>query len=222
MDEERQGKVALTAETKNPLFREPINTDKKRSRRKKLLCCCGVCCAITVVIIVLLIILVFTVFKQRDPTIHVDSVLLQGLNVNVGNIFTSPNLSVDMDLLTKLTVKNPNYAGFNYHNTTAFIYYQDVDIGNSPVPAGKVKARATAQLTTSTNVHISGSVINAQLTQDVAAGVLPIVTTVRITGTAKILGGLSINNVRTSAHCDINIFLANQTQTFHCDYKVKL
>lgn len=221
---------AGAAAMKNPLAdrqqpqEQPYNLrhEKRRSRQRKWLCCCGVCCAIAVVIVVLLIILIFTVFKQRDPKIHVDSVTLQGLNVNVGNVFTNPDLSVDIGLLTTVSVKNPNYAGLKYKNTTAYIYYQGIQIGTSPVPAGEAKARKTTQLSTGTTVHISGSIINGQLTKDVAAGVLPIVTTLQIKGTAKVLNIFSVKNVKTTANCTVDVFIANQTQTFHCDYKVKL
>ncbi|CAM6088426.1 unnamed protein product [Calypogeia fissa] len=212
---------------KNPLSQQEqqaydLRHEKRRSRQRKCLCCCGVCCAILVVIVVLLIILVFTVFRQRDPQIHVDKVTLQGLSVNLGNIFTDPNLSVDVVLVTTVSVKNPNYASFKYKNSTAYIYYQGIEIGESTVSPGEVRARRTAQLTTGTNVHISGSIINGQLTSDVAAGVLPVVTTVQIKGTAKILNIFSVSNVKSTANCTVDIFIANQTQSFHCDYKVKL
>jgi LEA14-like dessication related protein len=200
----------------------PYKAERRRQRKRRLLCCCGICTAIAIVIIVTIIILIFTLFKQKNPTIKVDSLTLRGLNVNLGNVFTSPNLEVDLDLLTKVTVKNPNYAGFNYKNTTAYIYYQGIDVAESAVPAGKVKSRSTGDLNSTTSVHITGSILNAQLLNDVNAGALPLVTTIQLQGTAKVLGFISVKNVRTSANCSLLVYIANQTQSYHCDYKTKL
>ncbi|OAE24297.1 hypothetical protein AXG93_1052s1200 [Marchantia polymorpha subsp. ruderalis] len=168
----------------------------KRSRKKCVLCCCGICTAVIVLVIVILIILAFTVFKPKDPELTVNSVTLNGLDVNLANILTSPNPSVGIDLDTKVTVKNPNYASFKYRNTTAYIYYHGKEIGDSSIEAGEIKSRSSAQLDLPVSVKITGDLFNSNLTTDLLSGILPVATRVEIRGTANFLNIIKLKNAR--------------------------
>ncbi|KAL3702213.1 hypothetical protein R1sor_020235 [Riccia sorocarpa] len=192
----------------------------KRSKKKICLWCCGITTGVIVLVVVILVILLFTLFKPKDPKLTVESVVLNGFSFDISNLL-SPRVNVSLD--TGVSVKNPNYASFKFRNTTAYIFYHGKPIGESSIPAGEIKSRGTAHLTVPVDVFITSSLLNANLTNDLAAGVFPVSTQVEIRGTANFLNIVKLKNARSISNCNVEIFLSNQTlKSVDCDNNLKV
>ncbi|KAL2649748.1 hypothetical protein R1flu_017876 [Riccia fluitans] len=220
-----ESKVAMDREavgTEPFAVPSPMRQQKaaKRSRKKCCLWCCGITTGVIVLVVVILVILGFTVFKPKDPKLRVDSVVLDSFSFDLSNLL-NPKVNVSLD--TKVSVNNPNYASFKYRNTTAFIFYHGKEIGESSIPEGKIKSRGTVQLAVPVSVFISSNLLNANLTTDLTSGVFPVSSQVEITGTANFLNIIKLKNARSTSHCDLEIFLSNQSlKSVDCDNKFKI
>ncbi|XP_020972561.1 uncharacterized protein LOC110269214 [Arachis ipaensis] len=76
---------------------------------------------IVILLVVILVILIFTVFKQKDPT-----VTLQLVKVKEASLVIFPIGAINVSLGILLTVENPNHRSFSYHNSTAYLNIHDI------------------------------------------------------------------------------------------------
>ncbi|RYR48358.1 hypothetical protein Ahy_A07g034388 [Arachis hypogaea] len=83
---------------------------------KRIKICCGVTAAIVILLVVILVILIFTVFKQKDPI-----VTLQSVKVKEASLVIFPIGAINVSLGILLTVEKPNHRSFSYHNSTAIL-----------------------------------------------------------------------------------------------------
>jgi hypothetical protein len=185
---------------------------------------CQICCAITtaVVLIILIVILVlsFTVFKAKDPVIKVTGITLKSFSFTTDSTLT--NFKLDVSLHLNVSVHNPNIASFKYTNSSTFLYYRGREVGSAPIPAGKVGAEKTEKLETNLDIQALPIVMNANLTSDLQAGIIPINTHSAIRGKLDIINIFKHHAISTS-DCTANILVANQTLgDYNCNYHIKL
>lgn len=180
-----------------------------------------ICLWVTALILglgLLLLILGLTVFKAKRPLTTVNSVALDDLDFSLDITRLRVLLNVTLDLGISLT--NPNRVGFKYSNGTAFLMYRGNDVGEVPVPAGKIGARDTRSLNLTLTLMADRLLSNSALYSDVVSGTLPFQTYIRIAGKVRILFNI---HVVTYTTCDLEISVANRTLSNQkCHYKTKL
>ncbi|MBA0682071.1 hypothetical protein Goari_023823, partial [Gossypium aridum] len=156
-----------------------------RKRRKRRNICFGAI-ALLVFIIILITILAFTVFKAKRPVTTVDSVSLSDLNfsVDLARFRVLLNATLDVDL----SIKNPNKVGFKYRDSNAQLNYRGQQIGEAPIPAGKISADQTVPMNLTLTVMADRLIYNSRFFSDVATGgILPLYAVTRISGKVNVM-----------------------------------
>ncbi|KAL3615834.1 hypothetical protein CASFOL_040128 [Castilleja foliolosa] len=192
-------------------------TSKQISRRR----CKCICLSVTASILglgLLFLILGLTVFKVKHPTTTVDSISIQDLDLSLDIVKLRVLLNVTLDL--GVTVTNPNSVGFKYTNSTAYLRYKGIDVGEVPVPAGRIGARDTRSLNLTLNLMADRLLSNSALYADVISGTLPLQTYVRLAGKVRVLFNFDVVTYTT---CDLEISVTDRTVSNQkCQYKTKL
>ncbi|KAJ1379927.1 Late embryogenesis abundant protein [Sesbania bispinosa] len=76
-------------------------------------------------------VVILTMFHVKDPIMQINNVKVTEFNP-IGNT----------TLITDVSMKNPNFASFEYNNTTTTLYYRGIMVGEARGPPGKAKAKA--------------------------------------------------------------------------------
>ncbi|XP_044473114.1 uncharacterized protein LOC123201606 [Mangifera indica] len=200
-----------------------MDVEAKKQRgfgnRKRWKICIGLGVTL-ILLIVILVILAFTVFKAKDPEITVDSVALDDLNVGLDAARVTVNLN--LTVAVNLTVKNPNKVGMKYQDSVAVLFCRGEQVGEVPIPAGKVSADETVHLLVFLTVMADRFVSNTQILSDVVSGSLPISTNTKISGKVSIFNVFNVH-VTSVSNCSFTVYIANRTiSEEHCTYKNSL
>ncbi|XVF29486.1 hypothetical protein REPUB_Repub15cG0124900 [Reevesia pubescens] len=157
---------------------QPASSAIKR-RRKCRNICFGVM-GVLIFIIILIVILAFTVFKAKKPVTTIDSVSLSNLKFSVDlarlRVFLNASLHVD------LSIKNPNKVGFKYTDSTAQLNYRGQQVGEVPIPAGKISADETLPMKLTLIVMADRLITDSKFFSDITGGSLPLNTFTKISG----------------------------------------
>ncbi|CAN1843707.1 hypothetical protein LINPERHAP1_LOCUS37222 [Linum perenne] len=110
-------------------------------RSSTLKICCITATAIVTVTTIILVTLAFTVFKPRDPDVVLYPVGLS--KIRLTDFITNDSVTSDM----VMSIRNMNYASFEFRNATSHIKYDGKLVGRVPVLEGVVKGRSTMNVT---------------------------------------------------------------------------
>ncbi|RYQ83126.1 hypothetical protein Ahy_B10g101749 [Arachis hypogaea] len=169
------------------------------SKRMKI--CCGATAAIVILLVVILVILIFTVFKQKDPT-----VTLQSVKVKEASLVTFPIEAINVSLGILLTVENPNYGSFSYHNSTAYLNYRGKLLATAPLHEDTLPARGSLNISTTLNFYADDLMKLLDLVADFVEGVINFTSTTTLEGRVKVLN-LFKKKATSSSFCDISVFV---------------
>ncbi|XP_057445070.1 uncharacterized protein LOC130737341 [Lotus japonicus] len=183
----------------------------KCSRGLKI--CCGVTVIVVIALLVTLVILILTVFKPKDPKIEMGSVDLERLTLIL------PTLEVDGALGTVVTVKNPNYGGFSYQNSTAYLYYRGNLVAEAPIHEDTIPSRGDLNITTSLNFFVNNTKF-PDLAADYFGGLMNFTSTTTLLGKVKVLNLFKIKATSYST-CDLFVFTHDGIVNSTCNVKIK-
>ena len=236
-------------ETKGP---DPAAVYKKRRRRSLMAggCCIGASVILALLGLILLI-LSLTLFKSRQPVMRIKSVSLQSLSISnlnttelaelvaegrvnvsdpaaaimeLGSSLNLTDVRVSLTLGVEVGVYNPNRASFRYTNSTSYLYYRDVQVGEAAIPAGHIGALSSEALNTTMTLNASTAALlgNPHLFLDLAAGSFPMSTTAQVSGRLNFLNVFK-HHARSSTHCTMSVSLARRAvEDMLCTYRVRL
>ncbi|CAA0830608.1 Late embryogenesis abundant (LEA) hydroxyproline-rich glycoprotein family [Striga hermonthica] len=194
----------------------PPMARKSKSGKYKCICLC-----VTAAILglgLLFLILGLTVFKVKRPLTSVDSVSLDDLDFSVD--FSSLRLRLNLTLDLRISVTNPNRVGFRYANSTALLRYRGDEVGQVPVPAGRIGARDTRSLNLTLTLMADRLLANSAIFSDAVSGRLPFQTYVRLAGKVQILFNF---HVVTYSTCDLEVAVSSRTlSNQRCHYRTEL
>lgn len=197
----------------------PDHLKKKPLKTKTWFRVCMFIAAFFLIIAIVVVILIFTIFKIKNPTINLNRISINQLDLNnVTAILTSQNIS----LTAEVSVKNPNYATFKYPNTNTSLFYRGTVIGEARGPPGQAKARRTVFINETVDLIIGKLVSNPSLQSDIRSTLLPITSYTRVGGRVKILNFIR-RHITVSLNCSVMVNLTSQAiQEQKCSRKVKL
>lgn len=214
-----------------PASDRPLSTDddettlnKKRFHQRRCFKYCACVSTFLFLLAIILIILIFTVFKIKDPTIRMNGVTVEKLDLvnSSGTILPIPKPGSNMTIKADVSVKNPNYASFRYSNTTTTISYRDTVVGEARGPPGKSKARRTTRMNVTIDVITDKIVSHPGLQDDISTGLLTINSYTRVGGRVKLLNMIK-KHVVVKMNCSITVNITSQAiQDQKCTKKVKL
>lgn len=178
---------------------------------------CAIILIAVLAVIIVVVVLALTVFRIRDPEITVRSVQVMSFSLTFLNV--GPQLSFMLNVV--VDVKNRNHASFDYHSSTAYVYYRGVNVGSATVPAGKVKEESTSTISTQVTASAVAFLGNQNLPGDVQAGIIPVVVQTTLKG--KINVAFVKHHATTVTTCDLNVYVQTQSVGgFSCTNKFHL
>ncbi|KAM7265530.1 hypothetical protein ACFE04_003213 [Oxalis oulophora] len=178
----------------------------KDQKRKKIIITTAVVVSVVLVIFVIILILALTVFKAKDPKMTVNSVSLDSLSVSTDKLKVLLNVTLGVNLV----IKNPNKVGFTYSNSTSYLNYRGQNVGQAPIPGGKISSDGTENVNFKLSIMADRLATNMSTYQDVLNGVLPLNMVSDVKGKVKIMNLFKIS-VESASSCDFNIFIQNST-----------
>ncbi|KAK1356447.1 Immunoglobulin-like fold containing protein [Heracleum sosnowskyi] len=197
----------------------PRSSIKKERRERICKRCCACTCVTIVIIGLILMILCLTVFKVKKPKLKLKSVTIEGLKgLNPFN----PSPTTNLTLMADVSVKNPNIASLKIKNGTTEIYYKNVQVADSQLPPGNVKAKKTTDLNVTVDFILQNLLNVSGLVADLMAGSMPLDTKTRIKGKVDVIGIIK-KTIEVKLDCNFKFVIANQTiQNQKCDTTVSL
>ncbi|MQL82906.1 hypothetical protein Taro_015380 [Colocasia esculenta] len=146
--------TAVSAEAAGDV--EVARRDKPSKRRRCAVRCCA-CCGVTVVVLGLLVlILALTVFKVKDPSMTMNSVSVDGVQVDLGE--QERPVSINATVNADISIKNPNAASFRFRNSTTEFYYKEQKVGVAYAPSGNARAHRTVRMNVTVDVFADRAV----------------------------------------------------------------
>ncbi|KAG0478954.1 hypothetical protein HPP92_013673 [Vanilla planifolia] len=184
--------------------------------KKSFKICCIATLVILVIFIVILVILYFTILKPKQP-----EVVAKPLGLSNFHFSLQPNVSLSLSIRMQISIKNPNYARFEYGNSTAYLYYFGSSVGDAPIGAGVIHARSTANLTTVVNVAADKVISNPNFLPDVFRGSLSLTTASTMEGKVVLLGIFRLH-AKDHIACMTSVFVWKGNSSSSCSSEIKL
>ncbi|KVH94934.1 uncharacterized protein LOC112517687 [Cynara cardunculus var. scolymus] len=189
------------------------------AKRRRRCICFSVALTLLAVVALLILVLALTVFKSKKPVTTVNSVALIDVNASVTLLPLRVSLNISLDI--NISVRNPNKVSIKYRNSSAALRYKGQDVGNVPIPAGKIGSDGTKQLNLTLTIFADRLLKDLDIYRDVISGNFRVSIYSRISGTVRIVNLFNIHVVSTST-CDLNIdILKKRIVDERCDYKKK-
>ncbi|XP_048438605.1 uncharacterized protein LOC125476467 [Pyrus x bretschneideri] len=101
-----------------------------------------------------------------------------------------------------VTVKNPNYGGFKYENSTAHISYCGNVVAEAPIRDDTVPARSTHNITSVVSILADKLVTDSHFLGDMAVGVLNLTSETTLHGKVNLL---KVFKMKATSYSDCNI-----------------
>ncbi|KZV37406.1 hypothetical protein F511_01274 [Dorcoceras hygrometricum] len=190
-----------------------------KTNRRRCIKCCGTITVLLLIQAIVIVILIFTVFKVKDPVIRMNGVTIDRLELINGT--TTPRPGSNITLTADVSVKNSNFASFNYQNTTTTLFYRGVVIGEARGPSGKAKARRTMRMNVTVDVITDRILSQPDLNSDYSSGLLTIGSYTSVGGRVKMI--FVKKHVTVRMNCSMTVNVTSQAiQNQRCKRKVKL
>ncbi|KAL7111761.1 hypothetical protein ACP275_05G110000 [Erythranthe tilingii] len=157
-----------------------------------------------------IMVLALTVMKIKSPKIRFNAIAVESFSSSNNGNNAGPTPSINMKLLTQLTIKNTNFGQFKYDNATLAILYNGVPLGEVVIPRGRVKARKTLKFNVAfdlTSDRLNGN--NNNLGNDINSGVLRLSSQARVNGKVHLIKIIK-KNKSGNMNCDWNVNLATR------------
>ena len=187
----------------------------KPNARKFLITCC-IITTILLLLILTLVILYFTLLKPKQPVIVATPVSLK--NIKFG-IF--PIVTLQVKLGIDVFIKNRNYAGFKYGNSSTSVYYRGIFVGQAPIPAGEIGARATQNISTVIDLEVDKVISNPCFLPDMLSGMMNLTSGSTMVGAVILLKIFKLH-ATSSVNCDITVFVKTMNSTSNCVSTIKI
>eukprot|EP00250_Pteridium_aquilinum_P007761 c17417_g2_i1 orf=2-631(-) len=203
-------KLVELSKARPPGSIEEARVEPQSFRRKHTcLTCCGACCIILILIVVVIIILAFTLFKAKNPKIHVDNITLENFKFKL-LLNIPPTLSLNVTLGLNISLENPNKVSLKYTNSTSHMFYRGLEVGLVPIPPGHVTASGKEYIFSTLNFMAEHLITNSHFISDYQNGSLPFSTITRVLGRVNIFN-IYKHHFDASSICNITIFTSNQS-----------
>lgn len=156
-----------------------------------------------VVSVVLIVgILSLTLYRGRDPITMLNGVVLRDLHISQD----MPKLTVDLNL----SVKNPNKYAFSPTESTAFLLYRGVRVGEAVIEIGKIPPGATKSMIVTLTILAERMQGNPAIHMDVAGGMVPFNTITKISGKVKVFRMFGVT-VDSTGLCRFDVDVKSKT-----------
>ncbi|CAL1406969.1 unnamed protein product [Linum trigynum] len=164
--------------------------------------CCISATIVTLVTISVLVTLALTVFKPRDPDVVLYPVGLAKLQLS--DFITNDSVTSDM----VMSIRNKNYASFEFVNATSHIKYDGKLVGRVPIVQGTIPARSTFNITAPAVLRAKRLRENPNAINDIVGGSLNLTATVTMHGKVAMLNRLIKKKGSVYTECHMTIYIS--------------
>ncbi|XP_010545356.1 PREDICTED: late embryogenesis abundant protein At1g64065-like [Tarenaya hassleriana] len=127
------------------------------------------------------LILAQIIFRITTPKVELLSITVR--NLRLGN---SSSPFFNATLVNEIAIKNPNFGGFEFENSTGSVAYKNIGIvGEMKIVGGRVDARKTARLT---GIQVEIASNSGNLSSDLGLGLLELRSVAEIKGRVNVMG----------------------------------
>ncbi|WCJ20265.1 Late embryogenesis abundant (LEA) hydroxyproline-rich glycoprotein family [Euphorbia peplus] len=120
-----------------------------------------------------------------------------------------------------LTINNKNYGGFKYENTTAYVNYEDIVVGEVPIPADTVEARKKHDVDMSITIFADKLLLgNQNFSRDFFAGMINLTASSTMIGKVILFNNLIKVKAVSDIRCDISLHILPSKVDSVCQSKV--
>ena len=125
-----------------------------------------------------------SIVRLRNPEVKLISTTLTQIRYSA-----SPSSgSVNATLITHISIKNPNYGGFSYENSTVSVLYDGVRVGDRAIiGSDTVKARETKGMNVTMKVWSVNATVAWNLSSDINSGMLNLTSYAKFSGNVQLL-----------------------------------
>ncbi|EYU25167.1 hypothetical protein ABFS82_06G026500 [Erythranthe guttata] len=159
---------------------------------------------LAIIQIAVVIVFSLTVMKIRNPRFRIRSAHLT--NFNAG---TPASPAFTGKLNAEFSVKNANFGRYKYMDTTVDFVYRGTRVGEVFVRESRAGWRTTKKFNVAVDLSLANARANPQLASDLNAGVVPISSEARMSGSVELLFVLKKNR-STGLNCTMEIVTATQ------------
>ncbi|KAG6536677.1 late embryogenesis abundant protein At1g64065-like [Zingiber officinale] len=159
------------------------------------------CLVLLLLLIVALAVVYFVVLRPRDPRVEFAFVGLRQIQFQ-----PPPNFRLNLSLDVDVSVRNPNFASFDYDVGTALVFYRGALVGQAPVEARDIGARSTETLRAAPVLNVAAMAADRSFAGDVAAGALQLQSSTSLRGRVKVVG-IFRRRASIFTACDIRVAL---------------
>ncbi|CAI0550601.1 unnamed protein product [Linum tenue] len=164
--------------------------------------CCISATIVALVTISVLVTLALTVFKPRDPDVVLYPVGLAKLQLS--DFITNDSVTSDM----VMSIRNKNYASFEFQNATSHIKYDGKLVGRVPIVQGTIPARSTFNITAPAVLRAKRLRENPNAINDIVGGSLNLTATVTMHGKVSMLNRLIKKKGSVYTECHMTIYMS--------------
>ncbi|CAI0460588.1 unnamed protein product [Linum tenue] len=164
--------------------------------------CCISATIIVLVTIAVLVTLALTVFKPRDPDVVLYPVGLSKLQVD--DFISQDSVTSEM----VMSIRNRNYASFEFANATSHIKYDGKLVGRVPIVEGTVPARSAFNITAPAVLRAKRLRENPNAINDIVGGSLNLTATVTMHGKMSMLNRLIKKRGSVYTECHMTIYIS--------------
>jgi hypothetical protein len=153
-----------------------------------------------------IVVLVFAliVLRVKIPDVKLRSITVENLKYE-GNP-QSPSLNATF--VAEVTIKNTNFGGFKFDNSTLSMLYGGVNIGDRKIGHGRVKARGTQGMNFTVEVRSNRMVDAKNLSREIEGGMVKLSSYARLSGRVNLMNIVRKRKM-TEMNCTMTLDLAN-------------
>ncbi|XP_038695206.1 uncharacterized protein LOC119992537 [Tripterygium wilfordii] len=152
---------------------------------------------------IIALILALTIFKPKQPQIHVISANVDGIAPRFS--FPLMNIELNLTINLEILVENPNHASFKHGAGKSFLLYKGNQVGEADLYPGLIPSRGSETLPCRLTIKVDSMTSNAMgLISEAVAGHVGMETHTRIPGTVTFLGIFKKHAVAAS-ECQFSI-----------------
>ncbi|WJX23334.1 hypothetical protein P8452_12548 [Trifolium repens] len=129
--------------------------------KKNLKVCLGISAIYFIILSVVTIALISTVFKPKDPNIVIHLAPFDLLSQNI-----APNITLPL----VITMGNPNFGSFKFHNGFSYIHFHETIVGIVPIGSHLVPPRSELNVSTHANFMVNNLLQNPNFEQEIEPG----------------------------------------------------
>ena len=132
---------------------------------------------------IIILVLAVIVLRVKVPDVNLSLVTVKNLKYNG----TASSTSFSATFVAEVTIKNKNFGGFKFENSTLSLLYRGMVIGERKIGHGRVKAREGQAMNVTVELRSNRLSDLNNLSSDINSGMLKLSSSAKLSGTVHLV-----------------------------------